>query len=327
MAKILITTVPFAENDQYPLSLLSQNNIKYMINPLGRKLSESELADLVGGFDVIVAGTEAITAKVLDRAPTLKMISRVGIGLDNVDLLAAESRNIAVSYTPDAPAPAVVELTIGLMYALLRHVHEANIQLHRGIWHRHFGKRLVNCKLGLIGVGRIGSGVVKKLRALGCKDILYNDINIQLEGDMAGTARIVEKEEIYSEADIISLHVPLTSQTKNLITSNEFAMMKSSSFLINTARGGIIDENDLYEALRSNRIAGAAVDVFEQEPYFGPLTQLDNCLLTSHMGSMAFDCRTQMEIEATQEAVRYLIEGRQEGAVPEAEYEVQREGL
>ena len=327
MLKVLITTVPFGDKNSYPLDLLKRNNINYVINPLGRKLTEDELVDLIDDFDVVVAGTEPITDKVMARASNLKLISRVGIGLDSVDLLAAKKRNIAVSYTPDAPAPAVAELTIGLMYSLLRSVHKSNIQLHRGEWHRYFGKRLVNCKIGLIGMGRIGSGVLRHLSGLGCTDILYNDIDVHLEADLAEKASFVEKDEIYREADIVSLHVPLTSQTKNMITSEEIRMMRKDAFLINTSRGGIINELDLYQALASDLLAGAAIDVFEDEPYSGALNNLDNCLLTSHMGSMSIDCRTQMEIEATEEAVRFLVENRQESAVPDEEFEVQIQGL
>jgi len=121
--------------------------------------------------------------------------------------------------------------------------------------------------------------------------------------------------------------VPLTSQTKNMITLEEIRMMRKDAFLINTSRGGIINELDLYQALAFDLIAGSAIDVFEDEPYSGALNKLDNCLLTSHMGSMSIDCRTQMEIEATEEAVRFLVENRQESAVPDEEFEVQSQGL
>ena len=172
MCKVLITTVPFGDKDRSPLDKLEENKISYLINPLGKKLTEDELCTLVGDCEIIVAGTEPITDKVMSMAKKLKMISRVGIGLDSVDLLAAEKRGIAVSYTPDAPAPAVAELTIGLMYSLLRHTHESNIQLHHGTWHRFFGKRLVNCTIGIIGMGRIGMMTCKHLKALGVSKIL-----------------------------------------------------------------------------------------------------------------------------------------------------------
>jgi D-3-phosphoglycerate dehydrogenase / 2-oxoglutarate reductase len=329
MPRILITTVPFAIEDRYPLDLLEKERISYIINPLGKKLNENELISILGECEVIVAGTESISKKVMAGARNLKMISRVGIGLDSVDLLEARRMGIAVSYTPDAPAPAVAELTLGLMYSLIRHVHKSNIQMHQGNWHRFFGKRLINCRIGVIGMGRIGCMVFKHLKALGCSEVLYNDIkqlklddSIPIEG-----VRFAEKEEIYRTSDIISIHVPLTTKTKNMITTKQIEMMKKGVVMINTARGGIINENDLFEALNSQKIAGAAIDVFETEPYTGDLAQHDNCILTAHMGSMSVDCRTRMEIEATEEAVRFLLHKELLGTVPEEEYETQRQDL
>jgi len=323
MSQVLITTVPFAQLNTYPKDILEKNNISFTINPLGRKLTESELCHLARDCEVIIAGTEPITEKVFNSAKNLKLISRVGIGLDSVDLLAARKRNINVSYTPDAPAPAVAELTIGLMLSLIRHTHKSNLQLHNGIWNRFFGKRIVDCKIGLIGLGRIGQKVLNHLQSLGVKNILYNDI-LEIENN---DAHYSTKEEIYKSSDIISLHLPLTSRTKDLITKKEIGFMNKDAFLINTSRGGIINEKDLSEALSREKISGAAIDVFDNEPYDGDLKNFESCILTSHMGSMSNDCRSQMEIEATNEAVRFLLEGRQEGAVPEEEYLVQKQGL
>ena len=181
MPKVIITTVPFGEIDSYPLDLLEKNNISYLINPLGKKLTESEQVDLVGDCEVIIAGTEEITEKVMLAAKNLKLISRVGIGLDSVDLLAARKNNISVSYTPDAPAPAVADLTMGLMYSSIRNIHIANSQMHQGNWKRYFGRRLTECSIGIIGAGRVGGKVVKNLKALGCKSINYFDENIRLD--------------------------------------------------------------------------------------------------------------------------------------------------
>ena len=140
--KVLVTTIPFGELDQKPLKMLEEAGIEYAVNPVGRKLTEDDLCNLISGFDALIAGTESITKRVLERADTLKLISRVGIGLDNVDLLAARRRGIEVSYTPDAPSPAVAELTIAMMLSLLRQVHYSNSQMHSGNWHRYFGRRL-----------------------------------------------------------------------------------------------------------------------------------------------------------------------------------------
>ncbi|HCC54617.1 MAG TPA: lactate dehydrogenase [Desulfobulbaceae bacterium] len=327
MSKALITTVPFGDKNRLPLELLEASDIEYLINPLGRKLKEEELAEMVSDFDVLIAGTEPITDMVMSRAPRLKLISRVGIGLDSVDLLAAERRNILVSYTPDAPAPAVAELTVGLMLTLLRSVHVANAQMHRGEWHRYFGRRIPEVTIGIIGVGRIGGRVLRRLAGFGTPRVLVNDIHPNTKVVPEFKLEWVDKEEIYRHADIISLHLPLTAQTKNMIRREHLMLMKPDAMIINTSRGGIINELDLAEVLNAGHLSGAAIDVFEHEPYNGALAQIDRCLLTSHMGSMSIDCRTRMEIEATEEVVRFLTGQALQGVVPPEEYNVQRQGL
>ena len=327
MSKALITTVPFADKNRLPLELLEAAGVEYLINPIGRKLKEDELAEMVTDFEVLIAGTESITDKVMAQASKLKLISRVGIGLDSVDLLAAERRGILVSYTPDAPAPAVAELTIGLMLSLLRFVHVANVQLHRGEWHRHFGRRIPEVTIGIIGVGRIGRRVLTLLSSLGAPRLLVNDIHPDVNLLPELKLAWVGKEDIYRHADVISLHVPLTAYTRDMIRAECLALLKPEAMLINTSRGGVVNEHDLADALNAGHLGGAAIDVFEHEPYTGPLADIERCLLTSHMGSMSIDCRTRMEIEATEEAVRYLTNQTLQGLVPPEEYEVQRLGL
>lgn len=327
MPKALITTVPFGDKNRLPLEQLQSAGIDYLINPLGRRLKEDELAEMVSDFDVLIAGTEPITERVMSQAKCLKLISRVGIGLDSVDLLAAQRRGIQVAYTPDAPAPAVAELTIALMLSLLRSVQLANLQLHRGEWHRHFGRRLAEITVGIIGTGRIGARVLRRIPAFGTPRVLVNDINPDLRLVPELKLEWVGKEDIYRNADLISLHVPLTIHTKNMIRREHLLTMKPDALLINCARGGIVNEHDLAEVMKSGHLGGAAIDVFEHEPYTGELAQIERCLLTAHMGSMSVDCRTRMEIEATEEAVRFLSGKPLQSPVPKDEYDVQRQGL
>jgi D-3-phosphoglycerate dehydrogenase / 2-oxoglutarate reductase len=324
MPKALITTVPFGDKNRLPLEQLESAGIEYLINPIGRRLKEDELANLVGDFDVLIAGTEPITDKVMARGTKLKLISRVGIGLDSVDLMAAEKRGIQVSYTPDAPAPAVAELTLGLMLALLRGVHVANQQMHAGKWHRHFGRRIAEVTVGVIGTGRIGARVLRRIPAFGTPRVLVNDIVPDLKLNPGLKLEWVGKEDIYRQADLISLHVPLTLHTRNMIAREQLMMMKPDALLINCARGGIVNESDLAAVMKEGHLGGAAIDVFEHEPYSGELTEIERCLLTAHMGSMSVDCRTRMEIEATEEAVRFLLGQTQHSPVPRAEYELQK---
>ncbi|NJL53847.1 hypothetical protein HC928_00980 [bacterium] len=321
--RVLITTVPFGEIDRKPLDLLEAEGIEYVINPLGRKLKEPELAELASGFGVIVAGTEPNTAGVMANAPHLRLISRVGIGLDSINLHAARDRQIFVSYTPDAPAPAVAELTIGMMLSLLRNIAQTDRGMRNGVWRRYMGLRLADMTVGVIGVGRIGKRVVRHLQGFGSR-ILANDIQPDLEFGYTYGITWADKEKVFQESDIVTLHVPLTPETHYLMDRNTLALMKPEALLVNTARGPIVRESALVEALRSGTLGGAAIDVFEQEPYAGELVALENCLLTCHMGSCSRDCRARMEIEATEEAIRFLKGEPLQGLVPEFEYEIQR---
>jgi len=327
LPKVLITTIPFGDKNRLPLDLLENAGIEYLINPFNKKITEEQLADIITDFDAIIAGTEPITENVMSCASNLKFISRVGIGLDSIDLLAAQKRGVKVSYTPDAPSLAVAEFTLGLMLSLLRSIHISNFQMHQGNWHRFFGRRLEKVTVGIIGVGRIGSGVLKRLQSFGTSKIMVNDILPNRELDHDYNLDWTTKEKIYKAADIISLHLPLTQITKNLILKDHLLSMKSDAIIINTSRGGIINEHDLYEVMESGHLSGAAIDVFEQEPYDGQLRKIERCLLTAHMGSMSVDCRTRMEIEATEEIVRFFSNLELEGEVPQDEYDVQKQCL
>jgi D-3-phosphoglycerate dehydrogenase / 2-oxoglutarate reductase len=325
MANALITTVPFAHQNRLPIELLESAGISYRINPLGRRLIEHELADLIGDADVLIAGTEPITEAVMSRAPRLKLISRVGIGLDSVDLIAARERGIGVCYTPDAPAPAVAELAFGLMLSLLRSVHVANLEMHGGQWRRHTGRRLAEVTVGIIGTGRIGGRMLRRIPAFGTPRVLVNDLKPDPKLVPELKLEWVDKEEIYRSADVISLHLPLTMQTRNMIGRAQLLQMKPDALLINTSRGGIINEQELAEVMTSGHLGGAAIDVFTHEPYAGELAGIARCLLTAHMGSMSVDCRTRMEIEATEEVVRFLTGQPLRSPVPKDEYDVQQQ--
>ena len=325
MKKVLITTVPFAKTNRLALDMLDKANLNYSMNPYDRKLTSDELQEMIPEYDAVIAGTEEINKEVINSATNLKIISRVGVGLDSVNLNAAKSKNIIVTYTPDAPAPAVAELAIGNMLTLLRGVHISNLMMHDKKWERIFGRRIPEVTIGIIGAGRIGGMVLRRLSALGAKRVLVNDISPK--ENIAPNLQIdwVEKETIYKESDVISLHVPLTDSTRNMITEKESKMMKDDSLIINTARGGIINESDLENALYSKIIGGAAIDCFNEEPYNGTLTEIESCLLTSHMGSMSIDCRNRMEIEATEEVVRYFSGCELKNIVPDSEYTMHRE--
>ena len=325
--RIFISTFPFADTDKTPLNLLKDSDIQYQINPLSRKLNELELASLSNNFDILIAGTELISTKVLRPDSKLKFISRVGIGLDGVNLPLARKLGIPVSYTPDAPAPAVAELTIGLMLSILRKIHTANSTMHNSQWIRYFGKRIGDISIGIIGFGRIGSRVLNLLLPFSPKNIMVFDTDKSKLMSIPKKNRALSLDELLVNSDLISIHIPLTAQNRGLLNANNLSSMKKGSYLVNTARGGIVSEPDLAELLKSGHLSGAAIDVFEEEPYSGLLNTLDNCLLTSHMGSMSLDCRSQMEIEATEEAIRFAQGKNLISLVPDSEYFAQEEGV
>jgi D-3-phosphoglycerate dehydrogenase len=316
MPRVLITTVPFGQKDPAPLRLLESAGLDYTINPIGRRLTEPELAAMIPGVEWLVAGTEPIGRQVMAAADKLKLISRVGIGLDNVDLLDARRRGIAVAYTPDGPSPAVAELTVGLMLNLLRGIHHAHAGAQAGQWDRIMGRRLSEVTVGVIGVGRIGRRVIDLLAPFGGR-ILAHDL---APSDVPHPrVEWTDFDRIAAESDVLSIHVPLTGQTRGLVDAAVLRRMKRDAVLVNTARGGIVDEAALAEALRAGEIAGAAVDVFQVEPYAGELTSVKNCLVTCHMGSMSEDCRFRMEYDAVSAVVRFA-RGESVDLVPASEY-------
>jgi len=325
MRRVLITTSPFGDSDTAAFRLFDEEGIVYKLNLFGRRLREQELAELIALYEVLIAGTEPFTERVLDRAPNLRLIAHTGIGLDNIPLAAARARGIAVTYTPSAPSPAVAEFTIGQMLALLRGTVNADRRMRQGIWNRWVGRRLSGLTIGVIGVGRVGRLVIQHLRTFRPARILANDL-ITDDSFAEQTGCIwIDKEAIFREADIITVHVPLTRQTRHMVGPNELEVMKPDVILINTARGGIIDETALAVALQTRPTFSAAIDVFEEEPYTGALTTLENCLVSCHMASCTRDCRLQMELEAAREVVRYFRGEPFVTPVPEAEYLVQSE--
>jgi D-3-phosphoglycerate dehydrogenase len=301
IVKIIITTSSFATYDQTPLQTLQKNNMDYIINPYGRKLTQEEVIDLAKDADGLVAGTEQLNGHVLQELPRLKVISRCGAGLDNVDLAKAEELGIKVYSTPYGPTLAVAELTLGLILDLLRKVTAMDRELRKGTWKKQMGSLLTGKKIGIWGFGRIGQKVAELFALFGV-EIAYYDIRA-IESEIP----IMSKRELLAWADIITLHCSANADGRPVIGAAELNLMKANTWLINTSRGGLVDENALYSALKEGSLAGAALDVYANEPYEGPLGELDNIILTPHIGSYAKEGRIQME----KDAVHNLINGLQ----------------
>jgi len=298
--KIIITTSSFATYDRLPLEELERNQIEYTINPYGRKLTKDEVIDLAKDADGLVAGTELLDGDVLEQLPNLKVISRCGAGLDTVDLEKAKKLNIEVLFTPYGPTLAVAELTLGLILDLLRKITAMDRELKAGLWKKQMGNQLKGKKIGILGLGRIGQKVAELLTPLGVKIAYYDICTIE------GAFNAVSKNELLSWADIITIHRPANADGKPVIGEEELNLMKDNTWLINVSRGGMVDEDALYSALKEGKLLGAALDVFENEPYEGPLRSLDNVILTPHIGSYAKEGRIQMEKDAVQNLINGL---------------------
>ena len=306
MSRILITTSSFGKDDVSPLSLLQTAEYDIVINPYGRKLTEDEVLDLLLEIKPVgmIAGLEPITARVLQRTEGLKVISRCGVGMENVDLHTAARLGITVTNTPDAPTQAVAELTIGLILNLLRRISSLDRELRKGAFRKESGSLLRDKKVGIIGLGRIGKRVAEMLLALGAK-VSGTDIRPDSVWLQEKQVSLVSLGELLKQSQILCLHVSYTAGGEYLIGKKEMEAMREGAYLVNTSRGEVIDHDALYSMLTSGHLAGAALDVFDHEPYNGPLTQLDSTVLTPHIGSYAREARVEMEIQAAEN----LIEG------------------
>lgn len=303
--KVLLSPSSFGEVSARPKKLLENAGYILVENPYGRKLTESEVVELAIDCVGIVAGLEPLNSNVIDKLPNLKCISRVGVGMDNVDIEYANSKNIKVLNTPNGPTRAVAELTMGMVFSLLRRIPQADSNLKKQIWKKETGNLLYEKKIGIIGLGRIGRMVAEMFRALGNPVVGY-DIFPETKWAERNNVELCEFKEVLEQSDIITLHVPGSNDKKPIITKTELEYCKQSSIIINITRGGVIDEIALYNALIRGNIKGAAIDVFEEEPYKGPLTTLENVILTPHIGSYASEGKLQMEIDSVENLINAL---------------------
>lgn len=301
---VFVSTHPFSSTSKKPMQLLKDNGFNVKLNPLKHKISTQELVKHIGDAEVLIAGTEKITKEVFENAPNLKLISRVGIGLDGVDFDLCKKHGVRVAYTPDAPTLAVAELCVGMILDLARKISATDKNIRKNMWARYMGTLLYGKTIGVIGMGRIGKSLIHLLSSFGINFIVH-DIKPDVAFAKLYKVKFVSKEEVLKSSDIVSVNIPLKKDTYDYITNKELKLMKSSSILINTARGGIVNEDALFHALKEGAISGAGVDVFEEEPYKGKLIELENCLLTCHMGASTVDSRTDMETQAAEEAIRY----------------------
>jgi len=282
-------------------------------------ITPSELRSVIGDYDaLIVRSRTQVTAEVLAAGDHLKVVGRAGVGVDNIDVEAANQRGIAVLNAAGGNTISAAELTFGLMLALARNISRADASLKRGEWERNRfkGTELYGKTLGVIGAGRIGTEVARRARAFGMCVLVYDpylssDRAGEIGGDLASLSTVLE------QSDIVSVHTPLTDETRGLIGADQLALMKPGAYLINAARGGVVDESALAEALESGRLAGAGLDVFEREPppTDSPLLKLENVLAVPHLGAATREAQTRSGVEICMAVRDALLTGEIRSAV------------
>jgi len=293
-----------------PVINMLEKNCDVDVNPYDKPLTREELLEAVKGRDaVLTMVTDIINAEVLDASmPSCKIFANYAVGYNNIDIAEASKRGIMVTNTPDVLTNAASEIAWALLFAASRKVVEADKFTREGNYKgwspRLFvGFEVTGKTLGVIGTGRIGSAFARKARGFDMR-ILYNDICRDEKFEQDTGAIFTDKETLLKVSDFISLHVPLLESTRHLIGENEFKIMKNTAILINAARGPIVDEKALIKALRTNEIAGAGLDVFENEPEFDPeLAKLDNIVMLPHIGSATIEARLNMGIIAAENII------------------------
>lgn len=308
--KILITARSFRKVPGPHQQILRDAGYLLVESPHDRPLTAPELRSLLPGVDGVILGVDAVPEEALELADRLKVLSRFGVGLDGIDLRAATARGIVVTTTPGANSLAVAELTIALILALKRHLAHHDAVVRQGGWERRMGSELAGSTLGLVGLGRIGREVARRAAAFDMR-LVFSDPNPPPQ-EVARSLGVESRDmaSLLSESDVVSLHLPLTAATRGLIGARELGLLQPSALLINTSRGGLVDEQALFDALSQGKLGGAAFDVFlEEPPRSSPLLQLDNFIATPHIGSNTVQTALRMGLMAARNALTVLEGG------------------
>jgi D-3-phosphoglycerate dehydrogenase len=307
LGKVLITARSVAASKEGRRILESAGH-EIIAHAGDRPWGEDEMLRVIEGMDAAIVGLDTMTAEVLAAgAPRLKIIARNGMGYSNVDLKAAAELGIAVTLTPGANSISVAELVMGLMLSLARHIPRQDSTTHSGGWSRMMGRELHGKVLGVIGTGQIGSEVIARAHAFGMSIAAF-DVKQRPELCRLHNVNYVSLDEVFRAADFLTLHVPASAQTHGMVNSRTLRLMKGTACIINSARGELVNESDLYEALKTGLIAGFAADTLLQEPPPGshPLLSLENVVFTPHCGAYTTEAVARASIMTAQEVVRVL---------------------
>jgi D-3-phosphoglycerate dehydrogenase len=296
-----------------------QQRPEFHVTVLPKRLSEAELLPLVADVEAMVVRSETkVSRKVIEAALKLRVVGRAGVGVDNVDVEAATQRGIVVMNTPSGNTISTAELTFSMLMALARKIPQAHASMKAGEWNRKAfqGVELYNKTLGILGMGRIGSEVARRAIAFGMRVLAY-DPYLALSRAKAMQVELVELGELYARSDFITVHMPMTDETKGMVNAAAFAKMKKGARVLNCARGGIINEADLLAAIQSGQVAGAALDVYEVEPPPAnfPLRDLPQVIMTPHLGASTEEAQENVGIEVAEAITDFLLNGAVRNAV------------
>ncbi len=309
MPTVLITSRIIGTTALKPVEMLQSAGIIIADNPhlaAGKNLKEDQLVALIKGIDGMIVGEDDVTRKVIEAGDRLKVISKNGVGVNQIDIAAATEKGVVVTNTPGANSNAVADLTFGLMLSAARRIPFAHNATRQGKWDKFFGTELWRKTLGIVGTGYIGKGVARRARGFEMRTLGYDLIQDAAFAKEVGLT-YVSLETLFREADFVTLHLPLTKETDGIVSREHLRMMKRTAYLVNIARGGIVRSVDLYDALQRKELAGAAVDVFEEEPPIGnPLLTLDNVVTTSHIGAFTWESMENMGSIAAQNVIDVL---------------------
>lgn len=303
--RIFVSLSTFSQFNETPLSLLKKSGHPYTINPLGRRLIREEIIEMGRQSEGIIAGVEPYDDYVLDRLPNLLCISRCGVGIDSISLQKAEEKGIEIRNTPDVVIQPVVELTLAMIFDLLRKLTLHTHLLKENRWERRAGHLLKGQKVGLLGLGRIGKRMAEVLTKLET-EVFGTDLFPDKEWAERWGVKIVPLDELLRISDILSINLSVVKNKAIQLGKDEFKTMKKGSIIVNTSRGQFIDESALYNALKEGLLGGAALDVYAEEPYKGRLIELDNVVLTPHIATLTKESRTEMELEAVQNLLHFF---------------------
>jgi D-3-phosphoglycerate dehydrogenase len=294
-AHLLVTPTSYGKNDPRLKKELEALAESVIYNPTGKPLSSNEVADLLPGVDGYIAGLDVIDRSALAKADQLKVISRYGVGVDNVDLEAAKEKGIVVTNTPGANSGSVAELALGLILALARQIPEAAKSVQQGKWPRLNGVSLEDKTIGILGLGAIGKQLVRRLAGFDCQLLAYDPFADQSFASK-NSIKLESLDKVIAEADFLSLHLPLLPETRGMVNADFLARMKKGSFLINTSRGEVVDETALLQALESGHLRGAGLDAFTIEPPdpSNPLLHLPQVVATPHLGAQTDGATSNM---------------------------------